>query len=146
MPCPHTEAQLAPSLRNWCLHFQCNDDVKENISKWREFHHRIPWWLFLIQDIKSLPADAGSFFPSFSFFSSLWLYPVAYGSSQAGSNRRCICDLYHRGFLIHWARPGMEPASWQTLFQVLNPVNHSRNSWCWLLIGAWSWTLPLKLI
>ena len=30
--------------------------------------------------------------------------------------------------LTHWARPGIEPASLQTLCQVLNPLSHNRNS------------------
>ena len=31
--------------------------------------------------------------------------------------------------LIHWARPGIEPASSQGQFEVLNLLSHSRNSW-----------------
>ena len=42
-------------------------------------------------------------------------------------------SLWHSGSLTHWARPGIEPASSQTLCQVLNPLSHHRNSWLKLL-------------
>ena len=43
----------------------------------------------------------------------------------------------HGSSLIHWARPGIEPASSRTLCQVLNPLSHHRDfsftlSWCCL--------------
>ena len=37
------------------------------------------------------------------------------------------CD--NTGFLIHWVRPGIEPASSWRLRWVLNPLNHNGNSW-----------------
>ena len=33
------------------------------------------------------------------------------------------------GSLTHWARPGIEPTTSQTLCWVLNPLSHKRNSW-----------------
>ena len=47
-------------------------------------------------------------------------------------NPNCVCDLHcscgNAGSLIHWAKPGIEPASSQTLCQVLNQMCHNRNS------------------
>ena len=39
------------------------------------------------------------------------------------------CNLRQHRSLTHWARPGIEPTSSQTLYQVLNPLSHNGNSW-----------------
>ena len=79
--------------------------------------------------------------PYFFFF--FVAAPVAYGSSWARSwIRAAAVSLYHSHSntgsyttahsntvsLTHWARPGMEPTSWWTLCQVLNPLNYSGSS------------------
>ena len=90
-----------------------------------------------------------------SFMYLLFLFrvaPAAYESSQARGRTkaaaeayataratapqdpRWVCDLRRslkqRRSLTHWARPGIEPTSWQGLCQVLNPLSHSGNSCC----------------
>ena len=91
------------------------------------------------------------------FFFFFMASPVAYGSSQArGPIGATTASLRHNysntrskphlrptyttahsyaGYLTHWVRPGIEPASLWTVCQVLNPQSHSRNS---LFHSFWS--------
>ena len=50
--------------------------------------------------------------------------------SNAGCATCATCAAAHgrARSLIHWARPGIEPASSQTLCWVLNPLSHNGNS------------------
>ena len=91
---------------------------------------------------------------SFSFFLCFSLYtvtPVTYGSPQARGRIGSIATRLHHSHshwqhqiratsaiyttahgstrsLTHWMRPGIKPASSQTLCQVLNLLSHSRSS------------------
>ena len=99
----------------------------------------------------------GLLFCSFFFSSSLFLRAshTGYGSSwlrvksklQLPAAGLChshniksepllqpTAQLWQCWSLTHWVRPGIEPASSQTLCQVLNPLIHNRNSCIWLLL------------
>ena len=59
--------------------------------------------------------------------------PVVYGSSQGrGQIKPAATGLHHSHSnfrsLTHWARPGIEPTSSLTLCQIINLLNHNRNS------------------
>ena len=92
--------------------------------------------------------------------------PMAYGSSQT----RCwieaaAASLYHShsntgsepilqplpqlvGSLTHWVKPGTEPVSSLTLYQVLKPLSHNRNSSSrvFSLLLLWTETTALVLM
>ena len=53
----------------------------------------------------------------------MWATPMTYAEA--------CCKV---GALSHWARPGIEPVSPQTLCQVLNPLSHNGNSLLWFLM------------
>ena len=55
---------------------------------------------------------------------------TAYTTAVAMLDPSCICTIAwgNAGPSIHWARPGIKPASSQILCWILNLLNHSRNS------------------
>ena len=75
----------------------------------------------------------GAFSLRFFFLFSLLLHLWHIGSFQArGQIRAAAVPLHHShsnaGSLTYWAKPGIKPAFWWTLCQVLNLLNHNRNS------------------
>ena len=66
-----------------------------------------------------------------TFFSLFRAALMACGSSQArGQIRAAAASLHHShtGSLTHWARPGIKPMSSQRQRQILNLLNHKKNS------------------
>ena len=66
------------------------------------------------------------YFLIYIFIIFLGLPPMAYGSSQArGQIVTYAASRGNAGSLTHRVRPGLEPASSQTLCQILNLLSHN---------------------
>ena len=66
---------------------------------------------------------------------------LAYTTATAMPDQSHICETYaaacsNAGSLTHQVRQGMEPASSQTLCQVLNPLRHKKVCFRKLTLGA----------
>ena len=78
----------------------------------------------------------------------------AHTTSTATSHLSHICDLCHNcgkaGFLTHWMRPGIKPASSWTLHWVLNLLSNNRNAYlilyCCLCWYSWLFSCIMFLI
>ena len=58
----------------------------------------------------------------------LQAYTTAMGTVHLSLIYDLCPSLWQHWILNHWVRPGIEPSSSQTLYQVLNPLSHNRNS------------------
>ena len=106
-------------------------------------------WFRMNKDLSFLVPYCMTLSNYFCLFFGFRAAPLAYGSSWArGSNWSCSCwpmpqpqqhsfwatsatcatACGNAGSLTPWARPGIEPASSQPLYQVLNLLSHNRNS------------------
>ena len=81
-----------------------------------------------------------------------WIQATAAGLHVSHSNATSEPHLWHvkacgdAGSLTHWVRPGIEPASSQTLCWVLNPLSHSGISNHWPFFDFHLVKRPLLLI
>ena len=122
-------------MTSWYSWGERNADSQASQIYWIE----IQWWV---------PA-------TFNLINYIWInYSIFYGHTCDiwrfpcyGSKRNCSCQpmpqpwqcwiwasssthaasCSNAGFLTHWVRPGIEPTSWWTLRQVLDPLNYNRN-------------------